>query len=79
MSELPVAPFDRKLRAAGKGMRVSQRASVALRDSVQRLAERIGERAGELASARGKRYVEKEDVQRAFLEVVLGLAAEEGR
>ncbi|MEO2241840.1 MAG: histone-like protein [Euryarchaeota archaeon] len=77
MSELPVAPFERKLRAAGDGMRVSRRAPVVLRDSVQRLAERIGERAGRLAAARGKKYVEREDVRRAFLEVVLGIDAGE--
>ncbi|WP_457614050.1 histone family protein [Methanopyrus sp.] len=71
--KLPVAPFDRALRAVGGDVRVSRKASETLRDHVQRLAEEIGKRAGEIAASRGSRFVERVDIERAFAEVVFGI------
>ncbi|OYT62900.1 MAG: histone [Thermofilum sp. ex4484_15] len=62
--ELPLAPIDRLIHKAG-AERVSEEASQALRDILERLGEEIAREAIELAKHAGRKTVTRGDIEYA--------------
>ncbi|HIE33614.1 MAG TPA: histone [Candidatus Altiarchaeales archaeon] len=65
MAELPLAPIERIIRKSGGDVRVSEEATIALRDILEERAIEISERAAKLARHAGRKTIQADDIKLA--------------
>ncbi|HEX54533.1 MAG: histone [Candidatus Altiarchaeales archaeon] len=65
MAELPLAPIERIIRRSGGDIRVSEDATMALRDILEEKAVEIAERAAKLARHAGRKTIKASDIKLA--------------
>jgi len=65
MAELPLAPIERIIRKSGGDVRVSEEATIALRDILEDRAIEISEKAAKLARHAGRKTIQADDIKLA--------------
>ena len=65
MADIPLAPVERIMRRAGGDVRVSEGATIEMRDVLEEFAAQLSEKAAKFARHAGRKTISGEDVKLA--------------